>query len=141
MRVALALFEALDRHDLSTVATQFDPKFRGQRTGNQLLNLPECLNFWQAFLDACPDLRVSIVETFESDTAIAVRWRSMGTHRFALREVLGSPPVAATQRAFVLEGTLIQEITAGRIRRAWLYFDRLSLMEQLGLLQISPLRH
>jgi ketosteroid isomerase-like protein len=140
-QVALALFEALSRRDLSGIAALFDPDFKGQRTGNQLLNLDESRNFWQALLDASPDLRVLVLETFESDSCVAVRWRCMGTHRFALQNVLGSPPVAATQRAFVLEGTLIQEIVGGRIRRAWNYFDRLSLMEQLGLLRVPPLRH
>jgi predicted ester cyclase len=141
LQVALALFEALERRDLSGLAAWFDPDFKGQRTGNQLLNLDQCRNFWQAFLDACPDLTVSVLQTFESGSAVAVRWRCMGTHRFALREVLGSPAVAATQRAFVVEGALIQEIIGGRIRRTWNYFDRLSLMEQVGLLQVSPLRH
>lgn len=141
LQVALALFEALDRRDLSGVVAHLDPDFKGQRTGNQLLNLDECRNFWQAFLDACPDLKVTVLETFESDAAVAVRWRCVGTHRFPLHDVLGSPVVAATQRAFVIEGALIQQITAGRIRHIWNYFDRLSLMEQLGLLHVPSSRH
>ena len=141
LQIALALFSALDRRDLSGIAAWFDPDFKGQRSGNQLLNLDGCRKFWQALLDACPDLRVLVLETFESAGTVVVRWRGTGTHRSALRDVLGDPPVAATQRAFALEGALIQEIVGGRIRRSWNYFDRLSLMEQLGLLRVPPLRH
>jgi hypothetical protein len=140
MQVAIALFEALDRHDLSGFAEFFDPDFKGQRTGNRLLNLDECQRFWKAFLDACPDLKVLVLDAFEKCDTAAVRWRCTGTHRFPLSEVLGTPPIAATRRAFILDGTLILEIRGARISRAWNYFDRLGLMEQLGLLRVPPLR-
>ena len=78
LQTALALFAALDRRDLSGMAALFDPDFKGQRTGNRLLTLEECRNFWQAFLDACPDLRVLVLETFESERAVVVRWRATG---------------------------------------------------------------
>jgi len=140
MRVAMALFDALDRHDLSGFAGLFDPDFKGQRTGNRLLNLDECRRFWQGFLDACPDLKVRVLDTFEKHYTVAVRWRCTGTQRFPLPEVLGNPPIAATHRAFILDGTLILEIRGACISRSWNYFDRLGLMEQLGLLKAPSLR-
>ena len=140
MQVAIALFDALGRRDLSGFAALFDPDFKGQRTGNRLLNLDECQRFWQALLGACPDLKLLMLDTFEKNNRVAVCWRCTGTHRLPLRDVLGNPPITATHRAFILDGTLILEIRGTRIIRAWNYFDRLGLMEQLGLLNVPSLR-
>jgi predicted ester cyclase len=138
---ALVLFDCLNRHDLSGVETLFGPEFEGYRAGNRILNADQCRSRWRAVVDAAPDLRCDVLQVFDNDPVVTVQWRCTGTHRAPLREVLGDQPIPATQRAFVVDGVLIQEIVSGRIRRAWGYFDRLALMEQLGLLQAPARRH
>jgi steroid delta-isomerase-like uncharacterized protein len=77
---------------------------------------------------AFPDIHFTVEDTFgEGDKAVA-RFTLRGTHR---QEFQG---IAATNKPVEILGVDIFYIREGRIAEVWLTFDRLSLMQQLGVL-------
>ena len=62
----------------------------------------------------------------KQEKAVA-RWTFTGTHE---GELLG---MAATGNKVTLEGTTIVHSSGGKITETWVFWDRLSLMEQLGV--------
>lgn len=74
-----------------------------------------------------PDLRVEVVETVEEGDAVAVHWRSRGTHSGTL---FGIPP---TGKEIGIDGLSMFHVRDGKLTRHFSLEDRFSLMAQLGL--------
>lgn len=75
---------------------------------------------------AFPDVQFRIEDLFGEGDRIAVRWTFHATH--------GGPfaGVAATHKAVVQNGTVIYQLSNGKISHAWVQVDRLGLMQQIG---------
>jgi hypothetical protein len=78
------------------------------------------------YLDALPDLRVTIEEMMAEGDKVAVRRSYKGTHR---GEMLGIP---ATGKQLRVGGISIFRLAQGRIAEHWEQLDRLALMQQLA---------
>jgi steroid delta-isomerase-like uncharacterized protein len=85
--------------------------------------------FATAFRNAFPDLHFTLEDQFAEQEKAVVRWNFTGTHKGVL---LG---IAATGKQVTLQGTTILHLSGGKITETWVFWDRLSLMEQLG---VSP---
>ncbi len=57
---------------------------------------------------------------------VTARWTVRGTHK---GDSQGIPP---TGTAITLSGATVHHLSAGRIAKTWLVFDRLDLLQQLG---------
>ena len=77
---------------------------------------------------AFPDWRSQVEELVADDDRVAERWTGHGTHR---GDFQGIP---ATGRQVAVPGTVFYRIVAGKIVEFRGQFDRLSMMEQLGVL-------
>jgi predicted ester cyclase len=82
---------------------------------------------WAMYLAGLPDLRVTIEELVAEGDKVAVRRSYAGTHR---GELLGVPP---TGKQLQLGGISIFRLTGGKIAEHWEQLDRLTLMQQLGV--------
>ena len=86
-----------------------------------------CSALWEAF----PDMQVSVVAAVEAEQIVAIQGRVSGTHRGTLRTPDGDiPPTGRRADLLFSEHAEVQE---GVIVSARLYFDRLELLEQLGV--------
>jgi steroid delta-isomerase-like uncharacterized protein len=83
---------------------------------------------WAMYLAGIPDLRVTIEELVAEGDKVAVRRSYAGTHR---GELLGVPPTGKQVR---VGGISIFRLAGGKIAEQWEQLDRLTLMQQLGVL-------
>ncbi len=78
---------------------------------------------------AFPNKKVKIEDITVADNKVIVRWSSQGKHEGQFQD--NSP----THRTFNITGISIYQFTNGKITEAWHSWDRLSLLEQLGIIQ------
>jgi steroid delta-isomerase-like uncharacterized protein len=76
-----------------------------------------------------PDFRLEVTDQVAEGDRLVVHWTGSGTNR---GEFLGIP---ATGHRMTLSGTAWSRIVNGKIAEERVYFDRLSMLEQLG---VSP---
>jgi steroid delta-isomerase-like uncharacterized protein len=77
---------------------------------------------------AVPDLRVRTEDLFAEGDRVAVRWTAEGTHRGTL---LGIPP---SGRRFHFAGMSIFRVAEGKVAEQWEEWDKLDLVQQLGVI-------
>jgi steroid delta-isomerase-like uncharacterized protein len=99
-------------------------------------NNPEPIRGWAGIAgyvaevrNAYPDFRLELHEMVAEGDLFASHWTCTGTHRGEYR---GIPP---TGRQIRLTGMTLCRVEKGRIVEDRVYFDRLSMFEQLG---VSP---
>ncbi len=80
---------------------------------------------------AIPDIHFTIEDSVAERDEVAFRWTMTGTHT---GELMG---IAGTGRHFTVSGVTIARLSGGKMAEVWLYWDRLSLMQQLGLVPQS----
>jgi predicted ester cyclase len=88
--------------------------------------------FWTGvhrFRAAFPDLRVTAGPIVAQGELVAVHLTGHGTHRGVFQ---GCPP---TGREWTATCTSIYRVEAGQITRAWVNWDLLTVMEQLGAVE------
>ncbi|SRR6266508_649287 len=80
------------------------------------------------YLEAFPDLRISIDELLAVEDKVVGRFTFTGTHG---GELMGLPP---TQRRISVRQIAIYRIENGKVVEEWEVSDQLGLMQQLGAL-------
>jgi len=83
---------------------------------------------WAMYIAAIPDLRVPIEDIVAEGDKVVVRWTAEGTQR---GELLGIPPAGKRLR---FSGISIYRLAEGQVAEVWEQFDRLGLMQQLGVI-------
>jgi steroid delta-isomerase-like uncharacterized protein len=79
------------------------------------------------FRKAFPDLRFTIEDQIAEGDKVATRYTFRGTH---LGELMGIPP---TGKLVSIGGISIYCFTAGKMDQAWIEYDMLGLLQQLGV--------
>ena len=83
----------------------------------------------QAWLDAFPDLRITIDDLFAAGDRVAVRSTWTGTQRGPLAQY-GAP---ATDRYAEWGATIVYRVECGELQENWVTMDFLTLFRQLGI--------
>jgi steroid delta-isomerase-like uncharacterized protein len=83
----------------------------------------------KTFRGAFPDLRVRIRQIVAQDDMVAVRLVGSGPHHGVFH---GCPP---TGRSWEATCTAIYHVDDGRITRAWVNWDLVAVMEQIGCIE------
>lgn len=123
----------LDRfndHDAAEVRTFLGPDVEWSTPGAELEGADQAIEFFSALWTAFPDFRATITRVVEQGSACAVQARAQRTHQGTLRTPGGDIP--ATGRTVDIAYSEDFEVQGGVIVSAWLRFDRLELLEQLG---------
>jgi steroid delta-isomerase-like uncharacterized protein len=95
----------------------------------QPLSGPAIIDHFGGFLTGFPDWTCETVAAHAITEDLAVwRWVLRGTHTGSYR---GLPP---TGRSLILPGCEFIEVRAAKVQRVEGYFDRLSILEQLGVI-------
>ena len=82
------------------------------------------------YRSAFPDCRLEIDDIFSAGDKVVVRWRYSGTHKGQLEGV------APTGRPVKGTGITINLLSGDRIREAYINWDALGLMQQLGVVTL-----
>jgi len=105
-----------------------DASLCGQNGPEQEIRGPEgFVEFAERIRAAFPDTEVEIEDIFAAEDKVAVRWVATGTHK---GDGLGIPPTGAHVR---IAGITIARIANGKIVEGWDNWDRLGMLEQIGL--------
>jgi steroid delta-isomerase-like uncharacterized protein len=105
-----------------------DAQLRGQNGPEQEIKGPEgFLEFAERIRNAFPDTEVVVEDIFAADDEVAVRWVATGTHT---GHGLGVPPSGRRLRVC---GITIARIANGKIVEGWDNWDRLGMLQQIGL--------
>jgi predicted ester cyclase len=86
--------------------------------------------FLAGFVDAFPDLRLTVEDAVAEGDLVAQRIRFEGTHT---GEFQGLPP---TQRKVIFFGLELNRFVDGRVAEHWFQMDSLTLLQQLGLVVV-----
>ena len=126
-QIVRRLYEVINDHDLSraTELVAEDAVYHDAPPG-----LPPgragYLAFTQMFLDAFPDLQLTVEDLLAEGDRVAARVRGRGTHQ---GELLG---IAPTGRRFEASGITIIRLKDGTIAEEWEQIDMLGILQQLG---------
>jgi steroid delta-isomerase-like uncharacterized protein len=89
--------------------------------------------FVETYLTAFPDGAIVVDEQIAEGEQVASRWTARGTNT---GELMGMPP---TGKQVVVQGITITRIVNGTSVEAWISWDTLSMVQQLGLVpQFAP---
>jgi steroid delta-isomerase-like uncharacterized protein len=91
--------------------------------------------FVNTYLTGFPDGTITVDDQIAEGELVATRWTGRGTNT---GELMGMPP---TGRQVTVSGITYSRIADGRAREAWLSWDTLSMMQQLGAVpEAAPAR-
>lgn len=76
--------------------------------------------------NAFPDLQYTVEEMIAENDIVVWRWTAHGTH---MGEILG---IAPTRKQATTTGTMTCHIANGKLQEAWINWDALGLLRQLG---------
>jgi steroid delta-isomerase-like uncharacterized protein len=94
----------------------------------QAFGLQGAKQMWAMYVAALPDLRVTMDEMVAEGDRVAARWTAEGTHQ---GELLGIP---ATGKRIRWSGISICRVAEGKMAEQFERWDRLDLMQQLGVI-------
>jgi len=86
--------------------------------------------FHSAYRNAFPDVKITIDDMVADGDIVAARWSGTATHS---GDGLGFP---ATGKQVRLSGMTFTRIENGRLVEGWNTFDQLSMLQQLGVVNL-----
>jgi steroid delta-isomerase-like uncharacterized protein len=81
------------------------------------------------FRKAFPDIHFIIEDQIAEGNKVTTRWKSRSTHK---GDLMGVP---ATDKEVVITGISITQIVSGKIIEGWNNWDRMGMMQQIGVVQ------
>jgi len=85
----------------------------------------------QNYINTFPDTKTTLDDIFGEDNKVSIRWTATFTHD---KPYMGFQP---TNKKITVTGTSIYKFSESKIVEIWINWDRLSLMQQLGLVRLG----
>jgi steroid delta-isomerase-like uncharacterized protein len=125
--------ESENRHEFDvTIETFHHPRYEIVPTGEVYDGEDEVRTYFDTTRNAFPDQRNELIALHHADEAVIVEFELKGTH---LGELRGIPP---TGREFTCRCVSFFVFDGDRLVGERAYFDSLTIMAQLGLLEAAP---
>jgi steroid delta-isomerase-like uncharacterized protein len=102
-----------------------DPAVPGEVSGTEGIK-----QYVGMYRGAYPDTHFTIEDQIAEGEQVVTRWKGQGTHR---GELLGIPP---TEKLVTVTGIEFDRVSGGKIEEAWVNYDALGMMQQLGVIPI-----
>jgi ketosteroid isomerase-like protein len=122
---------AFNDRDLATLGTLWAPDFHYVAPGEETHSREEGLARERALLEAMPDLRADLSRHFADRERLVIEGTLTGTHTGPLRLATGA--VLPTGRRITIRFVGVFSFAAGVVTSERVYYDRLELMQQLGV--------
>ncbi len=128
-------FEALNARDYARAAGGIAEHCRWESVAAENVHTGPgaIVNGLREFVASFPDWHAEMASVVSSGSYVVVEWVVTGTFQCPFR---GREP---NQRKFVRRGCAVAEVEAGRIVRYRDYYDRLTLHQQLDLIDLLPM--
>ncbi len=134
LNVVQANYDAFNAHDLEKLSQSWAADFLEEQTGEPVpFHGEQHRMFLQSYLTAIPDAHFDMTLLIAHGDYVFVHWTATGTHTGSLHTPTGSS-IPATGKQVVLKASETYELKGGKISRLWGFFDRASLLGQLGLM-------
>ena len=130
----LTLIEALTTRELSQWSQKLSEDYAGEYPGVPVLNKTQSLEYNRRFVIAFPDTHFEVHSVVAQGDQVFVHWTVSGTHSERLATVTGRT-IPPTRRRVMVSGVLLTELRDGEIVREHWYWDQLSLLDQLGIME------
>ena len=131
VKVAYALIDGFNAHDLSVWEKQLANNFVAEYPGARGINKDVARMFNQAFLVAFSDLHFDVHHVIANGSFVAIQWTGGGTFTGPLQTANGQT-IPPNGKRGAIEGTFIVTVQDGKIAREQSYWSELELMAQLG---------
>ena len=123
--------KAVNDRDSATIAASFSSECIKLVPGGQLQGGEQVATWCTALWEAFPDLHLSVQGVVEEAPTATLAGRATGTHLGTLRTPGGDIPPTGRRAEFPFSETA--KVKDGAMISVHLYFDRLELLEQLGV--------
>lgn len=115
--------------NLAVVDEIYAPDFLQHEPPPEMVHSAEALKgYVSTFRTGLPDLHFSIDDLIAEGDKVAWRFAATGTHRAAF---MGIPPTGKTA---TVTGMVIFRFAGNKIVEAWVNFDTLGMLQQLGVI-------
>ena len=122
---------AFNGSDATKIREVLSPDCVTEIPGAHLRGVDQVLAWWSGLCDAFPDIHLTVTRLIEQGSAVSIQGRTTATHLGTLRTPTGDVP--PTGRRVELTFSEDYEVQRGVVVSARLHFDRLELLEQLGI--------
>jgi steroid delta-isomerase-like uncharacterized protein len=136
--IALAqkFFDALNAHDPNRTIPLEAPNYKFKAPGSEeAMDGNQSRAYAQGFITAFPDLSFEVTNKIAQEDFVVFNWISRGTHKGVMKTPSGAS-LPATNKKMSLHGSTTYEFKDGKAIRAWVFFDMVSLLTQLGLMPV-----
>lgn len=123
--------DAFNRRDVAALAALWDPQFHYVGPGEETRGRDAAIARERALFTAFPDIRADLSRHWSANEHLTIDGAMRGTHDGPLR--LGELVVPPTGRPIEVRFAAIFRFAAGLVAFERVYFDRLDLLQQLGL--------
>lgn len=125
--------EVLNRGNTALTDTVIAASFIGHDPTGPDIRGPEGVREREAIYRAAfPDLQYTVEEIVAENDAVVWRWTAHGTHLGAIRGV------APSRKQVTTTGTVTCHIANGKFQEAWVNWDALGLLQQIGAVSRHP---
>jgi predicted ester cyclase len=132
--LALTVIEALNTRDLSWWSQNLSDPYVAEYPGVPVLNKTQSIGYNKRFVIAFPDTNFEVNSVVAQGDQVFTHWTVSGTHAERLATVTGRT-IPPTRRRATVSGVLLTEVRDGKIVREGWYWDQLSLLDQLGIME------
>jgi steroid delta-isomerase-like uncharacterized protein len=134
LNVVQANYDAFNAHNLERLSQWWAADFLAEQTGESVpFNGEQHRMFLQSYLTAFPDAHIDVTLMIAQGDYVFVHWTATGTHTGPLHTATGSP-IPATGKQVALKASETYQLHGGKISHLWGFFDRVSLLGQLGVM-------
>jgi predicted ester cyclase len=133
-RLALIVIDALTACDLDPWSQNLSDDYAAEYPGVPLLNKTQSIGYNKRFVIAFPDTHFEVKSVVAHDDQVFIHWPVSGTQAERLATVTGRT-IPPTRRRATVSGVLLTKVRDGEIMREGWYWDQLSLLDQLGILE------
>lgn len=123
------MFELVQASDWERLRELFHPEYQYTDVDGSVGGADEAIAMAKGYLDAFPDLSFTVRDQFGAGQKSVIELTARGTHTGPLQDI---PP---TGRTVEMVGCNVVEERDGLIYREADYFDTLTLMKQLGVIE------
>ena len=132
--LALTVIEALNTRDLSWWSQNLSDEYVAEYPGVPVLNKTQSIGYNKRFVIAFPDTHFEVNSVVAQGDQVFTHWTVSGTHAERLATVTGRT-IPPTRRRATGSGVLLTEVRDDKIVREGWFWDQLSLLDQLGIME------
>src|ERR687898_1965341 len=132
--MALTVIEALNTRDLSWWSQNLSDDYVAEYPGVPVLNKTQSIGYNKRFVIAFPDTHFEVHSVAAKDDQVFIHWTVSGTQAERLATVTGRT-IPPTRRRATVSGVLLTAVRDGEIVCEGWYWDQLSLLDQLGIME------